>query len=140
MNKSSQSMVSQTSGEKHKELSRREYQVAELIAWGAAKKEIPDMLQKLYGGALISVRTVENIVRSIYEKLHVGKTNELSAWWFCKHYGVDESLSPIKQLRNTIYSLLFLIIMIPQICNLDQAVRPSRTRTVRTERMQRRKD
>lgn len=133
-------MVSQMSGEKHKELSRREYQVAELIAWGAAKKEIPEMLQKLYGGVQISVRTVENIVRNIYEKLNVGKANELSAWWFCQHYGVDEGLSPIKQLRNTVYSLLFLIIMIPQICNLDQAVRPSRTRTVRTERIQRRKD
>lgn len=133
-------MVSQTSGEKHKELSRREYQVAELIAWGAAKKEIPEMLQKLYGGAQISIRTVENIVRRIYEKLHIGKANELSALWFCKYYGVDEGLSPIKQLRNTIYSLMFLIIMIPQICNLDQAVRPSRTRTIRTERMQRRKD
>ena len=133
-------MVSQTSGEKHKELSRREYQVAELIAWGAAKKEIPEMLQKLYGGVQISIRTVENIVRRIYEKLHIGKANELSALWFCKYYGVDEKLSPIKQLRNTIYSLIFLIIMIPQICNLDQAVRPSRTRTVRTERIQRRKD
>lgn len=133
-------MVSQTSGEKHKELSRREYQVAELIAWGAAKKEIPEMLQKLYGGAQISIRTVENIVRRIYEKLHIGKANELSALWFCKYYGVDEKLSPIKQLRNTIYSLIFLIIMIPQICNLDQAVRPSRTGTVRTERIQRRKD
>lgn len=133
-------MVSQTSGEKHKELSRREYQVAELIAWGAAKKEIPEMLQKLYGGAQISIRTVENIVRRIYEKLHIGKANELSALWFCKYYGVDEGLSPIKQLRNTIYSLLFLIIMIPQICNLDKVIRPSRTRTVRTERVQRRKD
>ena len=133
-------MVSQTSGEKHKELSRREYQVAELIAWGAAKKEIPEMLQKLYGGAQISIRTVENLVRRIYEKLHIGKSNELSALWFCKYYGVDEGLSPIKQLRNTIYSLLFLIIMIPQICNLDQVIRPSRTRTVRTERVQRRKD
>ena len=133
-------MASQTSGEKHRELSRREHQVAELIAWGAAKKEIPEMLQKLYGGSLISTRTVENIVRKIYEKLHIGKSNELSALWFCKYYGVNEGLSPIKQFRNTVYSLLFLIIMIPQICDLDQALRPSRTRTTRTERIQRRKD
>lgn len=133
-------MESPMSGEKHKELSRREHQVAELIAWGAAKKEIPEMLQKLYGGVQISVRTVENICRNIYEKLHINKANELSALWFCRYYGVDEDLSPIKQLRNTAYSILFLIIMIPQICNLDQALRPSRTRTVRTERVQRRKD
>lgn len=89
-------MESQMSGEKHKELSRREYQVAELIAWGAAKKEIPQMLQKLYGGVQISVRTVENIVRNIYDKLHINKANELSALWFCRYYGVDEDLSPIK--------------------------------------------
>ena len=133
-------MESQMSGEKHKELSRREHQVAELIAWGAAKKEIPGMLQKLYGGVQISVRTVENICRNIYEKLHINKANELSALWFCKYYGVDEELSPIKKLRHTIYSLLFLIIIIPQICNLDQAIRPSRTRTARIERVQRRKD
>lgn len=133
-------MESQMSGEKPKELSRREHQVAELIAWGAAKKEIPEMLQKLYGGALISIRTVENIVRNIYDKLDINKANELSAHWFCRHYGVNEDLSPIKQIRKTIYSILFLIMMIPQICNLDQAIRPSRSRTIRTERIQRRKD
>ena len=133
-------MESQKSGEKHKELSRREYQVAELIAWGAAKKEIPDMLQKLYGGVQISVRTVENIVRNIYDKLHINKANELSALWFCRYYGVDEDLSPIKQLRRTVYSLLFLVIILPQTCNIDQALRPSRTRTVRIERVRTRKD
>lgn len=133
-------MESQKSGEKHRELSRREYQVAELIAWGAAKKEIPQMLQKLHGGVQISVRTVENIVRNIYDKLHINKANELSALWFCRYYGVDEDLSPIKKLRRTVYSLLFLVIMIPQICNLDQALRPSRTRTARIERVRTRKD
>lgn len=133
-------MESPKSGEKHSELSRREHQVAELIAWGAAKKEIPEMLQKLYGGVQISVRTVENICRNIYEKLHINKANELSALWFCRYYGVDEDLSPIKQLRNTAYSILFLIIMIPQICNLDQAIRPTRTKTARIERVLRRKN
>lgn len=54
-------------------LSRREYQVAELIAWGAAKKEVPGLLKKLYGGKEISVHTVENILRSIYEKIHLNK-------------------------------------------------------------------
>ena len=75
-------------------LSGREYQVAELIAWGAAKKEVPALLSKLYGGALISVHTVENITRSIYAKIHLNKANELSAWWFCRYCGVDSSLSP----------------------------------------------
>ena len=44
------------------ELSARETQVAELLAWGAAKKEVADRLN-------ISTRTVENQARSIYGKL-----------------------------------------------------------------------
>ena len=134
-------MVSRTSGESEpQELSRREYQVAELIAWGAAKKEIPDFLRKLYGGATISVHTVENITRNIYAKIHLNKANELSAWWFCRYYGVDSSLSPLKKIRNTLIALFFLILMIPQTINPDTAVRPSRTRAPRIERVQRRKD
>ena len=121
-------------------LSGREYQVAELIAWGAAKKEVPALLRKLYGGALISVHTVENITRSIYAKIHLNKANELSAWWFCRYYGVDSSLSPLKKIRNTLIALFFLILMIPQTINPDTAVRPSRTRAPRIERVQRRKD
>ena len=31
-------------------LTERELQIAELLAWGASKKEIPGMLQKIYGG------------------------------------------------------------------------------------------
>ena len=32
-------------------LTQREYQVAELIAWGAAQKDVPDLLVEKYGGA-----------------------------------------------------------------------------------------
>lgn len=128
-------MASRTSGESEpQELSRREYQVAELIAWGAAKKEIPDLLRKLYGGATISVHTVENITRNIYAKIHLNKANELSAWWFCRYYGVDSSLSPLKRIREAVIAVLLLIVMIPQTVNPDLALRPSRTRTVRMER------
>ena len=49
-------------------LTKREQQVAELLAWGASKKEIPDLLRKLYGGREISVHTVENIARNIYKE------------------------------------------------------------------------
>ena len=44
------------------ELTRRETEIAELLAWGAAKKEVADQLQ-------ISPRTVENTARHIYEKI-----------------------------------------------------------------------
>lgn len=60
---------------KDAKLTKRENQIAELIAWGSAKKEIADLL-------CISVNTVDNTARSIYEKIGVNKSNELSAWWF----------------------------------------------------------
>lgn len=42
-------------------LTQRETQIAELLAWGAAKKEVADRLS-------ISPRTVENTARNIYSK------------------------------------------------------------------------
>lgn len=121
-----------------RDLSRREYQVAELIAWGASKKEVPGLLKKLYGGKEISVHTVENILRSIYEKIHLNKATELSVWWFCKHYGVDSSLSPLKKVKEAIIALVLLVIILPQSVNPDlSAIRPSRVRTARVERVTR---
>ena len=117
-------------------LSRREMQVAELLAWGAAKKEVPDLLRNLYGGREISVHTVENITRRIYEKLGISKASELSAWYFCECHQVDEGLSPIRKAKNTIYSILFLLLLIPQTFDFDQdALRPQRIRTTRVERV-----
>lgn len=119
-------------------LSRREMQIAELLAWGAAKKEIPDMLRRLYGGREISIRTVENITRRIYEKLNINKASELSAWYFCECHQIDKSLSPIRKVKNTIYSILFLILLTPQTFDFDQdLLRPQRTRTTRIERVMR---
>lgn len=134
-------MASRTSGVTDTApLSWRERQVAELIAWGAAKKEVPELLRKLYGGALISVHTVENITRSIYAKIHLNKANELSAWWFCRYCGVDSSLSPLKKIRDAVIAVFLLAVMLPQMVSPDVTLRPAGTRTVRIERIQRRKD
>ena len=120
-------------------MTRREEQVAEFIAWGAAYKEVPGLLKKRYGGREISLHTVKRIVENIFSKLYINKANELSAWWFCHRCGVDESLSPLKDLKRTVYSILFLAIITPQIASadLDQAIRSTRTRTARTERVER---
>lgn len=117
------------------ELTRRELQVAELIAWGANRKEVPDMLQQRYGGELITINTVNNIVANIYAKLSLNSETQLSAWYFTNHLGVDSSLSPLRDLKRTLYSIVFLLILLPQIFDIDQAVRPQRTRVPeRTER------
>lgn len=123
-------------------LSKRESQVAELIAWGASKKEIPGMLQKIYGGKEISVHTVENTLRNIFTKLGFSKSTELGAWWFCRKYAIDEaSESPLVKLRKAVTAIAFLIIIVPQIINTDySALRPQRARATRIERVQRRKD
>lgn len=47
-------------------LTQRETQIAELLAWGAAKKEVADRLS-------ISPRTVENTARNIYSKIGIQK-------------------------------------------------------------------
>ena len=68
-------------------LSRRELQVAELLAWGSSKKEVADKLS-------ISPNTVDNISRSLYAKVGIQKASELSAWWICTKYGITRDESP----------------------------------------------
>ncbi len=107
-------------------LSPREIEVAELLAWGAAKKEVAD---RLY----ISTRTVENTARSIYEKVGIRKATELCVWWFCTHCGISFDMSPIKR---QLLSVAFLLLMLPQVSNHNDDVvrtfRTPRTQTTRT--------
>lgn len=100
-------------------LTKRENQIAELIAWGAAKKEIADQL-------CISERTVENTARSIYSKTEVTKANELSAWYFCTHFNISFALSPVKR-QLTAVALLSLI-MFSEFMTDDILVRVFRSR------------
>ncbi len=86
------------------ELTRRESEVAELLAWGAAKKEVADRL-------FISTRTVENTARNIYAKTGVQKATELCVWWFCSKCGVAPSLDPLKR---AFYAVVLLAVFIPR--------------------------
>ena len=107
-------------------LTHRESQVAELLAWGAVKKEVAAH----YG---ISVRTVENTARKIYEKTDVTKVNELSAWWFCTHFHISFQLSPM--LRRTMATMLLALFVATFGNPLDQFVRARRVeQTGRTSR------
>lgn len=53
-------------------LTEREAQVTELLAWGAAKKEVAAKLQ-------ISTRTVEALTRRAYKKIEIQKAAEPAA-------------------------------------------------------------
>lgn len=111
------------------DLTPRELQVARLIAWGACRKQLPDLLAEQDGtDQVISINTVNNILSNIYAKLSLNSETQLSAWYFVEVEGVDSSHSPFRQLRITVYSIIFLFILIPQITNMDQTLRPQRTR------------
>jgi len=86
------------------ELTKRENEVAELLAWGAAKKEVADKL-------FISTRTVENTARNIYAKTGVQKATELCVWWFCSKCGVPTSLDPLKR---AFIAVVLLVVFIPR--------------------------
>ena len=84
-------------------LTKREAQIAELIAWGASKKEVANKL-------FISEYTVDNHLRKVYSKTKVNKANELSAWWFCTRFHISFDLSPFKK---TIIAGALLLCFIP---------------------------
>lgn len=86
------------------ELSRRESEVAELLAWGASKKEVADKL-------FISTRTVENTARNIYAKTGIQKATELCVWWFCTKCDVPVSLDPLKR---AFVAIAFLLLILPR--------------------------
>jgi len=103
-------------------LTKRENEIAELIAWGATKKDIANKL-------FISARTVENTARSIYEKTGVTKSNELSAWWFCTRFHISFDLSP---LRRCLTAIILLVILIPREFMSDH----STIRTFKSKRIE----
>lgn len=109
------------------ELTRRENEVAELLAWGAAKKEVAEKL-------FISTRTVENTARSIYAKTGVRKATELCVWWFCAKCGVSPSLDPLK--RAFIAGCLLCIILPYELAAQGDMYRTSRAKA-RVTRVQR---
>ncbi len=83
-------------------LSKREAEIAELVAWGAEFKEIADRLN-------ISRKTVDNTIQSIHQKLNVNKNTEISAWYFCSKFHISFDLSPLKkQIIATIFLLVFV--------------------------------
>jgi DNA-binding CsgD family transcriptional regulator len=105
-------------------LTKREKQITRLLAWGAIKKEIADQL-------CISVHTVENHVRNIFEKTGCTKANELSAWYFCTEYKISFKLSPFA--RQSIAIILLALFTYGEITETHDFLRARRCR-VETER------
>ena len=92
-------------------LAKRENEIAECVAWGGSYKETASLLQ-------ISVRTVDNTLRKVKEKLGLNKINEISAWWFCTHHNISFDLSPFVR-RQVSVILLFLFIGGENLLNIE---------------------
>lgn len=100
-------------------LTKREQQIAELLAWGASKKEVAN---KLY----ISVRTVENTARNIYEKTKVQCVAQLSAWWFITKYEIKNAVNPL-------LAIFFLsLVLINELYDDDDAMLRASSAKVKT--------
>lgn len=116
-------------------LSKREYEMVELTAFGLAQKEIADHLQ-------ISPCTVDVTIRHAKEKLQVQKSTELAAWYFINKYHISLDLNPV---TRAILSLSFLTLMLFALIDGFNPERTSRTaptasRTYQTRRASRRSE
>ena len=113
-------------------LAKRENEIAECVAWGGSYKETASLLQ-------ISVRTVDNTLRRIKEKLGLNKINEISAWWVCTHHDISFDLSPFA--RKIVASTLLIVFLGGEIAIFTDSTctvrRPRRNRTeYRTRRQE----
>ena len=106
-------------------LTKREAEIAELLAWGATKKDVANTL-------FVSERTVENHTRNIYEKTGVTKINELSAWRFCTNFHISFDLSPLTS--RAIATCLLVLVVFQMTFNSDTIIRAQRTQA-RTTRV-----
>ena len=104
-------------------LTKRELAIAELIAWGAAKKEIADKL-------CLSVRTIENHTRNIFKKLNIQKSTELCVYWFCTQFGISIKNSPIYKtmISSTLIIVMLYTVLFYSYCP-ERAMRTQRART-----------
>lgn len=114
------------------ELTKREMEVAELLSWGASKKEIPDLL-KSRKGTPISVRTVEVIAKNIYYKLGIQKVSELCVWFFAHKGYISLDLSPLN--RKIAASIFLSILIIAEVRNTCTFIRTTSCRSVRSFRV-----
>lgn len=110
-------------------LTKRESEIAELVAWGASKCEIA-------ARCFISERTVENHCRNIFAKCGVTKATELCAWWFCTSFHISFNLSPLKRKAMALL-LLALLVMDIYHGTATQFTRSARAITTRVCRARR---
>jgi len=100
-------------------ISPREYQIAELIAWGASDKEVAQELN-------ITHLTAKTHRRNIEHKIEANNTADLTRWFFQTKHKLSLGLNPrtIKHLAM----ITFLLVAFSEFSRLPVVrVRTSRT-------------
>jgi len=82
-------------------ISDREYQIAELIAWGASDKEVAE---ELY----ISPETAKTHRKNILKKIHGHNAADLTRWFFQHKCRISLGINP-RQVRHLAFAFLVLI-------------------------------
>lgn len=108
-------------------LSPREYQVAELIAWGASDKEVADELS-------ISVLTARTHRRNILGKIRGHNAADLTRWFFEMKAKQSFGLNP-RQVRHITWILLILL-GVGEIFTSTDMIRVRRVRGRRSNTIQ----
>jgi hypothetical protein len=96
--------------------------VADLYAWGNTKKEIAMKRGK-------SFYTIDQQVRTLFEKAGVRKDTEFTAWYFCSRFCISFDLSPLKK---TIISACFLALFSITFLHETDCFRVRASRSFRT--------
>lgn len=107
-------------------LSKRQEQIAALLAAGYAKKEVAGYL-------CISQRTVENTARCIYEKAEVRSIGQLSSWWFCKTFHISQDSLPTISLQKILAAFCLTLVVLNEALNDATFIRPSRAAAVKVK-------
>ena len=105
--------------------SKREYQIAELIAWGASDKEVAMELN-------ISIETARTHRRNVEHKIGAHNAADLTRWFFTEKYKCSFGCSPriIKHLAMA----LFLLVVYAECSNVPIVrIKASRVRSQQTQ-------
>lgn len=100
-------------------LSKRENQVARLLAWGFIQKEIADKLHR-------SEFTIATHLKNIYRKLGIHKETDLCRWWIFYEYGIADN--PFKKFITG----LFLVLSISTVVSESNMLRVFGSTSMRT--------
>lgn len=107
-------------------LTRREYEIAELIALGLTPSEIAENL-------FIAKYTVDNHIKSIREKLNISSMLKIAPWYYSQRFHFSIAISKSKA---QIIALVLLMLILPyELISREDIIRtPARTSISRSKK------